>query len=361
MKQVTMKGYKVSDAKRNRTVGVACQTLDELRVKGSFKLNIEKNVQIQLLDGTFVDDEDYFQTLPSQTVFLLLKPGESAYTGADILYNALQAVNLDFLRAGNEVQKFFTQNMKEKVQNLAKLVNRSSQIQNVTLSRKLDDPDWFEGIDSRASTKEEFMARRSQERIRGYMYKTQDDVKKSETYRSDKICQKKLTEALQKMNLQLKAQKYFSGYFDRSAASDRLCDGVGSFQCKGRWDLSHCKYKGANQHMINPYESREARILFSTWNFDHVVERSRSVVPALLEAAKQASDNNCAINANYFYRLLFTTDNLKLVHIICHDKGTHGIQCDSREFTLTACKVDSCSTSEGIPKCFMKPQVSVML
>ncbi|KDR15630.1 DNA fragmentation factor subunit beta [Zootermopsis nevadensis] len=332
-----MKGCKVSDANRNRTVGVACQTLDELKVKGSQKLCIKKNVRVQLLDGTFVNDEDYFQTLPSQTVFLLLKPGESAFTGADILYNALQAVNLDYLRAGKEVQKFFTQNVKEKVMNLAKLLNKASHIQNVQLSKKADDPDWFEGTESRSATKEEFMARRSQDRIRGYMYKTQDDLKKSEAYQNDQICQKKLTEALQEMNLRLKANKYFRDYFDRSAVSDRLCDSAGTFQCKGRWDLPRCRYKGVvtNHHMINPYASRESRIVFSTWNFDHVVERSRSIVPAFLEAAKLASNNNTAINTNYFYRLLFTTDNLKLVHIVCHDKGAHNVQCDPCKFTVS--------------------------
>lgn len=331
-----MKGYKVSDTKRCRTVGVACQTLDELRVKGCVKLNIKKNVRIQLLDGTFVDDEDYFQTLPSQTVFLFLKPGESANTMADILYNALQATNLDYLRAGNEAQKFFTHNIKEKVMNLAKLINKPG-TQNVHLSSKVDDPDWFEGIDSRSATKEEFMGRRSKERIRGYMTKTKDDLIKSETYMNDQMCRKKLTEALQKMNFQLKADKYFGGYFDRSVASERLCDSVGNFNCRGRWDASECRYTGAtsNKHTINPYASREARIVFSTWNFDHVVERSRTILPALLEAAKQASEKNCAINADYFYRLLCTTDNLKLVHIVCHDKGARNIQCESSKFTVT--------------------------
>jgi len=331
-----MKGYKVSDAKRCRTVGVACRTLDELRIKGCVKLNIKNNVRIQLLDGTFVDDEDYFQTLPSQTVLLFLIPGESANTVADMLYTALQTLNLDYLRAGNEAQKFFTDNIKEKVMNLAKLINKA-ETQNVHLSSKVDDPDWFEGIDSRSATKEEFMGRRSQERIRGYMNRTKDELTKSETYKNDQKCRKKLNEALQQMNFQLKAEKYFSGYFDRSAASERLCDSVGNFKCRGRWDVSQCRYIGvaANNHMINPYASREARLVFSTWNFDHVVERSRSILPALLEAAKQASENKCAINADYFYRLLYTTDNLKLVHIVCHDKGARNIECDSRKFTVT--------------------------
>jgi hypothetical protein len=334
-----MKGYKVSDAKRCRTVGVACKTLDELRVKGCIKLNLEKNIRIQLLDGTFVDDEDYFQTLPPQTVLLFLKPSESAYTGANILYNALQAVNLDYLRAGEEAQKFFTHNIKEKVMSLSKLINKLD-TRKVWECSRVGDPDWFEGIDSRSATKEEFMGRRSQERIRGYMYKTKDDLRKSEIYKNDRMCRKKLTEAVQEMNNKLKDKKYFSGYFDRTA-SDRLCHTDGNFKCKGLWDASECRYTRAvsNNHMINPYTSREARIVFSTWNFDHVVERSRSIVPALLEAAKQASKNNCAINADYFYRLLFTTDNLKLVHIVCHDKGVHNIHCDHHKFILTNCMV----------------------
>jgi len=58
------------------------------------------------------------------------------------------------------------------------------------------------------------------------------------------------------------------------------------------------------------------------------VERSRSVIPALFEASVMASET-CQINMNYFYDLLFTTVNLKLVHIVCHDKGQHHTaKCD---------------------------------
>lgn len=53
------------------------------------------------------------------------------------------------------------------------------------------------------------------------------------------------------------------------------------------------------------------------------VERSRSVIPALFEASMMASEKCCSINVKYFYDLLFTTVNLKLVHIVCHDKGQH--------------------------------------
>lgn len=60
------------------------------------------------------------------------------------------------------------------------------------------------------------------------------------------------------------------------------------------------------------------------------VERSRSVIPALFEASTKASKACCSINMKYFYDLLFTTTNLKLVHIVCHDKGQHDTaKCDS--------------------------------
>ena len=61
----------------------------------------------------------------------------------------------------------------------------------------------------------------------------------------------------------------------------RICDENGQFRCEGRFDQDNCKYGGLvnseNEsgdstmvHFINPYESSEARILFSTWNLDHV-------------------------------------------------------------------------------------------
>ena len=331
-----MKGYKVSDAKYKRIVGVACKTLEELKTKGKLKLAIDEDVKVQMTDGTLVDDEKYFQTLPSQTVFLLVRPKDDAITGTFLLYNALKAVNIDYLKAGNAAESFFTSDMKEKVNLLSKLLKKQFQEQKIHLSKREDDPKWFDGTDTRAKTKEEFMARRSQERIRGYLYKTQDELKKCQGYREDSMFRTKLTDAIKGITVQLKCDNYFSGYFDRSAKYFRLCDEIGIFECGGQWNLLECRYKNSvlNKHTINPYESREARIVFSTWNLDHVIERSRTVIPAILEAARLASENDCDINYKYFYKLIFTTENLKLVHIVCHDKGVHNIQCDKTEIII---------------------------
>ncbi|KAJ9581202.1 hypothetical protein L9F63_023620, partial [Diploptera punctata] len=335
---------------KRAVVLLTCNSLQELKRKGKVKLGIEENVRVQMTDGTIVDDEDYFQTIPSQTLFLLLKPDEDAVTGTILLYNALKAVNIDYLKAGNAAETFFSNNLKEKLNLLSKLLKKESKKWNTKASTKDDDPKWFEGIDSRSKTKEEFMTRRSQDRIRGYLYKTQDDLKKSPSYNTDSMFRTKLTDAMNAIVKQLKCDSYFGGYFDRSNKSVRLCDELGNFECKGQWNLNECRYKKAaiSNHVINPYESREARIVFSTWNFDHVIERSRTIIPAILEAAKMASasENKSAINYNYFYKLIFTTANLKLVHIVCHDKSVHNVKCDAIKYSLRCLELDGRSRIE---------------
>ena len=43
--------------------------------------------------------------------------------------------------------------------------------------------------------------------------------------------------------------------------------------------------------------------------------------------------NNTQVNTAYFYSLLFTRRNLKLVHIVCHDKQEHlAAKCDTKMF-----------------------------
>lgn len=69
----------------------------------------------------------------------------------------------------------------------------------------------------------------------------------------------------------------------------------------------------------------------------HRVERSRRVIPALLHASEICCSNRkpYRINSDYFYELLFTTKNLKLVHIVCHDKNEHkSAICDRKLYVI---------------------------
>lgn len=59
------------------------------------------------------------------------------------------------------------------------------------------------------------------------------------------------------------------------------------------------------------------------------IEKRRTIIPALLGALE--GHTKAEVNLDYFYRLLFTTENLKLVHIVCHKKEAHNLACDSRK------------------------------
>nr|KAF6377711.1 DNA fragmentation factor subunit beta [Myotis myotis] len=127
------------------------------------------------------------------------------------------------------------------------------------------------------------------------------------------------------MAQKLRAAQYNGSYFDRGAkASGRLCTPEGWFSCQGPFDMADC----ASRHSINPYGSRESRVLFSTWNLDHIIEKKRTVIPALAEAVGAQAGRQ--VDWEYFYSLLFTCENLKLVHIACHKKTTHRLSCDPR-------------------------------
>ena len=65
---------------------------------------------------------------------------------------------------------------------------------------------------------------------------------------------------------ELKNHKYNGHYFVRSAVASRICDQDGWFKCQGVFNQENCP----TMHLINPYGSKVDRIIFSTWNFDHV-------------------------------------------------------------------------------------------
>lgn len=333
-----MKGYKVTDSNRIKRVGVGCLTLQELVQKGCKKLSIDNSlvskVVVKLEDGTTVDDEAYFATLPQNTVLLLCLPGEEIVTLAEMIYDALQKLNTEYFRAAALSYKFLTEDMKKKFRVLGDMITKQEDISRRDKSHRKDDPDWFKGLDTNAETKEQFMFRKAQDRIRGYLYKSCDDLKKSPEYKENVEIRLRLDRTMEFFRRKLSYVHYFGSYFDRKwpKESARLCNPDGNFQCQGVWRKTCCTY---TNHVINPYDSREARILFSTWNLDHRIERTRTVIPALLVAAELACCQDGQINMEYFFNLLFTNENLKIVHIVCHDKGAHNVVCNTLEFTNT--------------------------
>ena len=77
-----------------------------------------------------------------------------------------------------------------------------------------------------------------------------------------------LVEALESFRQELKRRRFFGDYFCREAKEDaRICCPKGWFSCEGAFNEENCSKP---HHRINPYSSKESRVLFSTWNFDHV-------------------------------------------------------------------------------------------
>ncbi|XP_012288739.1 DNA fragmentation factor subunit beta [Orussus abietinus] len=393
------KGFKVTDVNRTRKFGIACRGLQELKRKACVKFSLSTddltNVEIFLLDGSLVDEE-YFRTLEPQTTLVLLRPGEKVMSDADLLYETLKRVNMDFLMAGEAVSKFLTKNLKTKVAVLNSAVNKNDS--KTGFSSRNDHPEWFQGLETNAMTKEAYMHRRCQDRIRGYLYKTIEQIRTSEVYLNNSQARMNLLNTISFFKMQLKEDHYFGFYFDRSCAKPQesnskdetdfqerncydhcpcmlknldahiygtfiqdescgqdetdarkmssreksqmeriplicpyrvtssdpknriaLCDKNGEFRCSGVWNAEKCPY--GERHRINPYRSREDLILFSTWNLDHKTERSRTLIPHILKIAEQ--DSISEKDVVELYEDLFTVKNLRLVHIICHDKGAH--------------------------------------
>ena len=86
-------------------------------------------------------------------------------------------------------------------------------------------------------------------------------------FQASRKAQSHLSNTLEKFQDELKRQQYYGDYFARSASEKlRLCCDKGWFSCEGPYDEENC----FKLHKINPYGSKESRVLFSTWNLDHV-------------------------------------------------------------------------------------------
>ncbi|XP_013199958.1 DNA fragmentation factor subunit beta [Amyelois transitella] len=351
------KGYKVTDVKREKKIGIAAENLEELIEKSRKKLGFNVSCADCRLfvaeDGTIVDDDDYLESLPPQTLFILLKNSEKMVTDFDFFYNMIRSTKKDYIDTGEAAKEFLSTNIREKFKTFQRYIAAADDARTM-LSERTQDPQWFEGLELNEKTKEQSMSKRVKDRMRGYYYKTKTALQSSELYVNSKNGKgKKLIEQfLTDLRKLLESNKYNETYFNRKANKNaRLCDETGLFQCGGLWNKNDCNYDG---HEINPYRSREERIIFQTWNLDHKVELSRSIIPKILEAIEclyngdikcnlcEKESNLGHIETDRYYLQIFTRKNLKLVHIVCHYKGKHDAESD----VYTVCK--KCFRSQSI-------------
>uniref|UniRef100_A0A8D0BR56 DNA fragmentation factor subunit beta n=1 Tax=Salvator merianae TaxID=96440 RepID=A0A8D0BR56_SALMN len=313
------KGFKIrAPGRSDRKYGMAARSLKELLAKACALLQLPvPGCRLCLYeDGTELT-EDYFKTLPDNSELVLLSPEENwqGYVSEiQRFLNAFSSRAEEIVRAARGLLSEEEAPKRQKL--LADLLQHLSE--NSSAESREEDAKWFEGVESRFKTKSSYMRYCCESRIRGYMKEVGSFASATQP-----SIQAKFKAIVETMLEQLKLERYNGYYFDRS--EDRkvcLCTPEGWFSCQGPFDKEHC----TSRHSINPYGNKESRILFSTWNLDHVIEKKRTVLPTLAEAVKNQDGRE--VNWAYFYQLLFTVKNLKLVHVACHKKSSHNLSCD---------------------------------
>uniref|UniRef100_A0A8C6UA88 DNA fragmentation factor, beta polypeptide (caspase-activated DNase) n=1 Tax=Neogobius melanostomus TaxID=47308 RepID=A0A8C6UA88_9GOBI len=302
------KAVKVRAVSDSRRFGVAAQSLKELIRKACDFLKVPVGGAHVCLssDGTLVT-EGLFGTLPEHCELVLLSRGQS-WKGGELRLK-LNENTLDQLVEA--VSSLLSDPLSPQRHKLLRDMQRTLEDTSERETRD-QDQDWFTGLDTRFKTKSSYMRFNCESRIRSYMKEVTNASRTIEKAQSRAEFEK----TLQCLGHMLKTARY---------QGSRLCTAEGWFTCQGSFDEALCP----SLHSINPYSSRENRVIFSTWNLDHRIEKKRSVIPALLECHQNRTSAD--INLTYFYSLLFTTDNLKLVHIACHKKGAHNLQCDAKK------------------------------
>lgn len=321
-----MKAYKVQDVNRKKRAGIVANSFADLKHKGLKKLAVPRDCRVCLEDGTEVDDEGYFKTLPSQTVFVFVRPHETWDGYVTVLKQATEKIFGAMSQRDRLIEQIYDfihgSESEEMYCVMVELVNRLDD--NIDAEERSEDENWFIGLRSSFNTKEDAMRDVAKSRIRKYFSNAKESFEKA-----NKKAQPLLSTALDQFQDELKKQQYYGDYFARSASEElRLCCDKGWFSCEGPYNEDNC----FRLHKINPYGSKESRVLFSTWNLDHVIEKSRQIFPAMIQAAESCPKGS-QLNWRYFYELLFTRKNLKLVHVGCHLKGEHeGFECQSKHF-----------------------------
>ncbi|XP_058408716.1 DNA fragmentation factor subunit beta isoform X2 [Diceros bicornis minor] len=311
------KTFKLRSLHSQKKFGVAGRSCEEVLRKGCLHLQLPVPGSRLCLyeDGTELTG-DYFWSVPDNSELVLLTEGQSwqGYV-SDISHflNVFHKPHEGVIQAARQLLSGEQAPLRQKL--LADLLHTVSE--NISAETRAEDPTWFEGLESRFTSKSSYLRYSCESRIRGYLrevssYSSMVGTEAQEEYVRvvDAMCRK------------LRAVQYNGGYFDRGAKAGRLCTPEGWFSCQGPFDVDDC----ASKHSINPYGNRESRVLFSTWNLDHVIEKKRTIVPTLAEAIKEQAGRE--VDWEYFYSLLFTSENLKLVHIACHKKTTHKLSCD---------------------------------
>lgn len=308
------KPFVVQSVRRTRKL-VFGASLNDILSKACAEFKIPpKDARLLCDDGSEVDDE-YLAHCSDYTVLMVLKSCEKVKYVPEKIKESVEQMQKLLSHRDNMVCAAFAQSDRDRLISLLQESVQELQVPKhlVLADSKEDHPDWFRDLDNETS-KKKVMRKKAMCRIKGYYHKSKSDLQKSFA----KGHLPSMEHLFHEFSCLLKENDGNGVYFVRGE-KDALCTDIGLFSCEGTYDAARCE---SMHHSINPYMSQEHRVLFGTWNLDHGVERSRSILPAIRIAIEQAKGRQ--INVEYFYKLLFTRQNLKLVHPVCHLKTKHG-------------------------------------
>ena len=63
------------------------------------------------------------------------------------MYRVLKSLNTELLQTASEVRQFFYEDAERKLEILSRFISEEKETQRAFLSRKSDDPEWFQGND----------------------------------------------------------------------------------------------------------------------------------------------------------------------------------------------------------------------
>ncbi|TDG43210.1 hypothetical protein AWZ03_010370 [Drosophila navojoa] len=379
-----MLGYKITDNERTRKFGIGANSLEMLLQKAQLKFPLQELHIYLAIDGFEVSDEEYFNSLPAQTLFIVAGPDAVITTDADFEFEKMRQQS-PLLKVADIFYDFIEQHP-DKFRRMITEYEQQKQrraLDNTKahLSLKAEHVEWFEGSEERFQSKEEAMAVRAQTRVRGYYYKTKEELTRNPLYRQNAKARQIINSVLEQFRYLLIGCDYFSMMFNRKCElkheilrqhgeaeepdaasvpnkrlrqvikdyttrnaildewSVSLCTDLGDFYCQGSYsdNGNYCSLK----HTINPYASRENLILFQVWNLDHQIELCRTILPTLVANVQELvtqPQRKCALHnkrvvdvsvLEYFLEI-FSLKNLKLVHIVCHEKVQRTNQSNGR-------------------------------
>lgn len=133
----------------------------------------------------------------------------------ELMYEAIRNVQMDILSAGDIIKNFVNENRSEFDKFLQEFQSSAKPNENILLSHRNEHKEWFAGVPPGIVTKEEAMARRSQDRIRGYFYKTKEEFLKSEIYRKNETARQILNKILDLFRQFLIGVDFFGVFFNR--------------------------------------------------------------------------------------------------------------------------------------------------